>query len=34
MNDPDADRFGMAVKHNNQFIRLNGNETGPVLIDW
>ncbi|EOA07098.1 Phosphoglucomutase/phosphomannomutase [Mycoplasma yeatsii 13926] len=34
MNDPDADRFGMAVKHNGEFIRLNGNETGPILIDW
>ncbi|WP_434328564.1 phospho-sugar mutase [Mycoplasma capricolum subsp. capricolum] len=34
LNDPDADRFGMAVKHNNEFIRLNGNQTGAILIDW
>ncbi|ASZ08880.1 phospho-sugar mutase [Mesoplasma chauliocola] len=34
MNDPDADRFGMAIKHNKEFIRLDGNQTGPILIDW
>ncbi|QVK08374.1 phospho-sugar mutase [Mycoplasma mycoides] len=34
LNDPDADRFGMAIKHNNEFIRLNGNQTGVILIDW
>lgn len=34
MNDPDADRFGMAIKHNNEFVRLDGNQTGPILIDW
>lgn len=34
MNDPDADRFGMAVKHNNEFVRMDGNQTGPILIDW
>ncbi|WP_415385106.1 phospho-sugar mutase [Mycoplasma feriruminatoris] len=34
LNDPDADRFGMAIKHNNEFVRLNGNQTGAILIDW
>ncbi|PPE04917.1 phosphoglucomutase/phosphomannomutase [Entomoplasma ellychniae] len=34
MNDPDADRFGMFVKVNNEFIRMDGNKTGPLLIDW
>lgn len=34
INDPDADRIGIAVNHQNQWIRLNGNETGPLLIDW
>lgn len=34
MNDPDADRFGMAIKHNGVFVRLDGNQTGPILIDW
>ncbi|AVN64177.1 MULTISPECIES: phospho-sugar mutase [Mesoplasma] len=34
MNDPDADRFGMAIRHDGHFIRLDGNQTGPILIDW
>lgn len=35
INDPDADRIGLAVNDgNNHFVRLNGNETGPLLIDW
>ncbi|AUF83856.1 phospho-sugar mutase [Mesoplasma syrphidae] len=34
LNDPDADRIGIAVKHNNKFYRLDGNQTGPILIDW
>ncbi|ATZ17728.1 phospho-sugar mutase [Mesoplasma melaleucae] len=34
MNDPDADRFGMAIKHHREFIRLDGNQTGSILIDW
>ncbi|WP_027063559.1 phospho-sugar mutase [Mesoplasma seiffertii] len=34
LNDPDADRIGIAVKHNEEFYRLDGNQTGPILIDW
>lgn len=34
LNDPDADRIGIAIKQDGQWIRLNGNETGPLLIDW
>nr|WP_245859161.1 phospho-sugar mutase [Entomoplasma ellychniae] len=34
LNDPDADRIGIAVKANKEFIRLDGNQTGPLLIDW
>lgn len=31
--DPDADRVGIAVKNlNNEFILLNGNQTGTILI--
>jgi phosphoglucomutase len=31
--DPDADRVGIAVRnHNNDFILLNGNQTGVILI--
>lgn len=30
--DPDADRVGIAVKYNNNFVLLNGNQTGSLLI--
>lgn len=30
--DPDADRVGLAVKDNNEYILLNGNQTGALLI--
>jgi len=30
--DPDADRVGIAVKYNDDFILLNGNQTGALLI--
>jgi len=30
--DPDADRLGIAVKHNNEFVYLNGNQTGAIMI--
>ncbi len=30
--DPDADRVGIAIKYNNDFILLNGNQTGALLI--
>ncbi len=29
--DPDADRVGIAIKVNNQFLLLNGNQTGAIL---
>jgi phosphoglucomutase len=33
--DPDADRVGIAVKNNeNEFILLNGNQTGSLLINY
>ena len=33
--DPDADRVGIAVKNTeNEFILLNGNQTGAMLINY
>jgi phosphoglucomutase len=33
--DPDADRVGIAVKNtDNEFILLNGNQTGTMLINY
>ena len=32
--DPDADRLGVAVKNNNEFVLLTGNQTGAILIDY
>lgn len=33
--DPDADRFGIAVKNNNgKFVHINGNQTMVVLTDY
>ena len=33
--DPDADRVGIAVKNDqNEFILLNGNQTGSMLINY
>ncbi|WP_338970584.1 phospho-sugar mutase [Spiroplasma endosymbiont of Labia minor] len=34
LTDPDADRLAIAIKHNDEYIRLTGNETGTLLIDW
>jgi phosphoglucomutase len=34
INDPDADRIGIAVNHEGEWVRLDGNETGPILIEW
>ncbi len=33
-NDPDADRLGIMVKHKNNYVALNGNQTGTLLIDY
>ena len=32
--DPDADRVGLAVRHNGDYVLLTGNQTGPILIDY
>ena len=31
--DPDADRLGVMVKHNNEFVKLSGNEVGYIFAD-
>ncbi len=32
--DPDGDRIGVAVKSNNNYILLNGNQTGALILDY
>lgn len=32
--DPDCDRVGVAVKHNNEFKLLTGNQVGALLVDY
>lgn len=32
--DPDCDRVGLVVKDNNEYIALNGNETGALLLHY
>ncbi len=32
--DPDADRVGIAVKHNGEFTLMSGNEVGALLTDY
>ncbi len=32
--DPDADRLGIAVLHNNEFVLLNGNQTATLMVDY
>lgn len=32
--DPDADRVGVAVKHNNEFRLITGNEMGVLMLDY
>ncbi|WP_339021486.1 phospho-sugar mutase [Spiroplasma endosymbiont of Atherix ibis] len=34
IQDPDADRIGCAVNHNGEWIRIDGNQTGPLFIEW
>lgn len=34
LNDPDADRIGIAVLHNGEYVLLNGNETAPILLEY
>ena len=33
-NDPDVDRTGMMVKHKGEWIYLNGNQIGILLLDY
>ena len=32
--DPDGDRIGVGVKHNNEYILLTGNQTGALILDY
>ena len=32
--DPDSDRFGIAIRENNEFILLNGNQTMVLMLDY
>ncbi|WP_025724658.1 phospho-sugar mutase [Acholeplasma granularum] len=32
ITDPDADRLGVCVKHNGEFITLNGNQTASLVL--
>lgn len=34
LNDPDADRIGIAVKHQGDYILLDGNQTAPILLEY
>ncbi len=33
-NDPDCDRLGVAVKRDGEFIRMSGNQSAAVLIEY
>ena len=32
--DPDADRLGVAVKHNGDYVLLNGNQSGAIVLKY
>lgn len=32
--DPDGDRVGFAVRHEGNYVYLNGNQTGAIFIDY
>ena len=32
--DPDGDRMGVGVKHDGEFLLLNGNQTGALLLEY
>lgn len=32
--DPDCDRLGIVVKHNNDYVYLTGNQTGAILLEY
>lgn len=33
-NDPDCDRLGVAVKRGNEFVRMTGNQSAAVLLEY
>jgi len=32
--DPDGDRMGVGLKHNGEYMLLNGNQTGALLLEY
>ncbi len=34
LNDPDADRVGVSILHNNKYHILNANEVAPILLKY
>lgn len=32
--DPDADRMGVGVKHNDEYVVMTGNQSGAVLLEY
>ena len=32
--DPDGDRMGVGIKHHNDYVILNGNQTGALLLEY
>ena len=32
--DPDGDRMGVGVKHQGEYVILNGNQTGAILLEY
>ncbi|MBQ0035970.1 MAG: phospho-sugar mutase [Firmicutes bacterium] len=34
VTDPDGDRMGVGIKHNGEYIVLNGNQTGALLLEY
>ena len=32
--DPDGDRMGVGIKHNDDYVILNGNQTGALLLEY
>ncbi|WP_036221275.1 phospho-sugar mutase [Mesoaciditoga lauensis] len=33
-SDPDADRMGIMVRHNGEFVRIDGNQMGVLLLNF
>ena len=34
VSDPDGDRMGVGIKHNGDYVILNGNQTGALLLEY